>query len=78
MINISSLEFGYHNNGFKLRMPELTIEKGEKIALIGYGGLTLGGMIIFKRCIIKTEYLILLVAFIFFGLSLHRRRTSSL
>ena len=38
MINISSLEFGYHNNGFKLRMPELTIEKGEKIALIGPNG----------------------------------------
>ncbi len=38
MINISSLEFSYHNNGFKLRMPELTIEKGEKIALIGPNG----------------------------------------
>ena len=42
----------------------------ENVTYICYGGLTLCGMIIFKRCIIKTEYLILLVAFIFFGLSL--------
>jgi len=38
MINIISLEFGYHYNGFKLRIPELSIEKGEKIALIGPNG----------------------------------------
>lgn len=38
MININSLEYCYYNNGFKLRIPELAIEKGEKIALIGPNG----------------------------------------
>jgi hypothetical protein len=42
----------------------------EKITFIGYGVLTLCGMITFKKCIIETEFLILLLAFIFFGLSL--------
>lgn len=42
----------------------------EKIVFIGYGGLILCWMVMFKKCILKTEYLILLIAFGFFGLSL--------
>jgi len=42
----------------------------EKITFIGYGGLLLCGLMLFKECILKTEYLILLIALGFFGLSL--------
>ena len=42
----------------------------EKMTFIGYGGLILCGMMMFKECILKTEYLILLIALGFFGLSL--------
>lgn len=42
----------------------------EKVVFIGYAGLILCGMVMFKKCILKTEYLILLIAVGFFGLSL--------
>lgn len=42
----------------------------EKIVIMGYGTLILFGLIKFRKCILKTEYLILLVAIGFFGLSL--------
>ena len=42
----------------------------EKIVIMGYGTLTLFGLIKFRKCILKTEFLILLVAIGFFGLSL--------
>jgi len=42
----------------------------EKVAFLGYGGLIIGWMVIFRKCIRRTEYLILLTALVFFGLSL--------
>ena len=42
----------------------------EKIVFLGYGGLMIFWMVTFKKCILKTEYLILLIALGFFGLSL--------
>ncbi len=42
----------------------------EKITYLGYFGLILWGGVVFKECILKTEYLILLIAFGFFGLSM--------
>lgn len=38
MILIKSLEYSYHNDGFKLKIPELSIKRGEKVALIGPNG----------------------------------------
>jgi putative ABC transport system ATP-binding protein len=38
MINIRSLDFHYHDNGFKLSIPELSVKKGEKVAVIGPNG----------------------------------------
>jgi putative ABC transport system ATP-binding protein len=38
MIEIHSLKFSYHNNGFHLSIPELTVKKGEKAAVIGPSG----------------------------------------
>ena len=42
----------------------------EKIVIMGYGTLLLFGLIRFRKCILKTEFLILLVAIGLFGLSL--------
>jgi hypothetical protein len=42
----------------------------EKIVFLGYGGLMICWMVTFRKCILKTEYLILLIALGFFGLSL--------
>lgn len=42
----------------------------EKIVIMGYGTLILFGLIKFRKCILKTEFLILLAAIGFFGLSL--------
>jgi len=42
----------------------------EKIVFIGYGGLILCGMMMFKKCILETEYLVLIIALGFFGLAL--------
>jgi hypothetical protein len=42
----------------------------EKIVFIGYAGLILWGTVVFWKDILKTEYLILLIALGFFGLSL--------
>ncbi|MHC4206525.1 MAG: ABC transporter ATP-binding protein, partial [Planctomycetota bacterium] len=38
MIEIHSLKFSYHNNGFRLSIPELMVKKGEKAAVIGPSG----------------------------------------
>ena len=38
MIEINSLKFSYHNNGFSLSIPELKVKKGEKAAVIGPSG----------------------------------------
>jgi putative ABC transport system ATP-binding protein len=38
MININSICFSYGNNGFELTIPEFSVEKGEKVALIGTSG----------------------------------------
>lgn len=38
MINIRSLRFSYQKNGFHLNIPELTVQKCEKIAVIGPSG----------------------------------------
>jgi putative ABC transport system ATP-binding protein len=38
MIEINSLKFSYPNNGFRLSIPELTVKKGEKAAVIGPSG----------------------------------------
>lgn len=38
MINIRSLRFSYQKNGFHLNIPELTVKKCEKIAVIGPSG----------------------------------------
>ena len=42
----------------------------EKLTYLGYFGLILWIAMAFKKCILKTEYLILLIAFGFFGLSI--------
>lgn len=42
----------------------------EKVVTLGYGILTLGWMMVFRRFILKTEYLILLLALVFFALSI--------
>jgi hypothetical protein len=42
----------------------------EKIVYFFYGGLLLYGMMMFNKCILDTEYLILLIAVGFFGLSI--------
>lgn len=42
----------------------------EKITYLGYFGLILWVAVAFRKCILKTEYLILLIAFGFFGLSI--------
>ena len=42
----------------------------EKIVIMGYGTLVIIGFINFRKCILKTKFLILLVAIGFFGLSL--------
>lgn len=47
-----------------------TILGKEEIVFSVYGCLILCGIVIFKRCILKTKYLTLLIAFGFFGLSL--------
>ncbi len=39
MIQISELEFSYGSMDFQLRVPELEIERGEKVALVGPSGL---------------------------------------
>jgi ABC-type lipoprotein export system ATPase subunit len=38
MIAIRSILFSYGHNGFCLNMPELSVEKGEKVAVIGPNG----------------------------------------
>ncbi len=38
LINIKSLEFSYGTDSFKLSVPQLTINKAEKIAIIGPSG----------------------------------------
>ena len=38
MISISNLEFSYREGGFKLHMPELSIEDGATVAVIGPSG----------------------------------------
>lgn len=38
MINISALELSYSNDGFRLSIPQLTINKSEKVAIIGPSG----------------------------------------
>lgn len=42
----------------------------EKLLFMGYGLLILWGLAAFKRCIFETDYFLLLVSFIFFGLAL--------
>jgi len=49
----------------------------EKIIFPGYAGLIFFGIVKFKKCILKTEYLILLIALVFFGLSLFIDRFQS-
>ena len=38
MINIRSLEFHYRYGEFRLRVPEFTVAKSEKVAVIGPSG----------------------------------------
>jgi len=38
MIEVSNIRFHYRNNGFQLNIPELFIQPGEKVALIGPSG----------------------------------------
>ncbi len=38
MIKISQLEFGYRSGDFQLRIPELSIERGSTVAVIGPSG----------------------------------------
>ena len=38
MIEITSLKFGYPSSEFRLEMPELTVDRGEKVAVIGPSG----------------------------------------
>ncbi|MCP3952590.1 MAG: hypothetical protein GY697_10305, partial [Desulfobacterales bacterium] len=47
----------------------LYLGMSEKIFYVGYAGLILYGMVKFKRCTLKTEYVLLLIALLFFGLS---------
>ena len=39
MIQVSDLEFSYGSSDFRLRIPELAIDRGEKVAIIGPSGL---------------------------------------
>ena len=41
----------------------------QKFVLLGYMGLTLVGIVVFRKSILGTEYLLLLIALGFFGLS---------
>jgi putative ABC transport system ATP-binding protein len=38
MITISSIRFSYNQNGFCLNIPQLSVQKGEKVAVIGPSG----------------------------------------
>lgn len=38
MLSINALEFHYPESGFRLRVPELHVEEGEKVAVIGPSG----------------------------------------
>lgn len=38
MINVRHLKFRYHRNAFMLAIPELVVERGEKVAIIGPNG----------------------------------------
>jgi putative ABC transport system ATP-binding protein len=38
MINICSIRFSYSQNGFCLNIPQLSVQKGEKVAVIGPSG----------------------------------------
>lgn len=38
MIEVSNIHFNYRNNGFQLNIPNLSIQLGEKVALIGPSG----------------------------------------
>ena len=38
MIHISNLRFNYPNGGFRLAIPELAIDDGERVAVIGPSG----------------------------------------
>jgi ABC-type lipoprotein export system ATPase subunit len=38
MIRIEQLEFAYERNGFRLSIPELQVDSGEKVAVIGPSG----------------------------------------
>jgi hypothetical protein len=42
----------------------------ETVLFVAYGGLVLGGVITFRKCILETEYLLLFISLGFFGLSL--------
>ena len=48
----------------------LDFDVSESVVFIGYAGMIFFWMIAFKGCILKTEYFILLIALVFFGLSL--------
>ena len=39
MIQVSDLEFNYGSSDFQLRIPELSINRGEKVAIVGPSGL---------------------------------------
>lgn len=39
MIQVSDLEFSYGSSDFQLRIPDLSIDRGEKVAIIGPSGL---------------------------------------
>ncbi len=39
MIRVSDLEFNYGSSDFRLRIPELSIDQGEKVAIVGPSGL---------------------------------------
>ena len=39
MIQVSDLEFNYGSSDFQLRIPELAIDQGEKVAIVGPSGL---------------------------------------
>ena len=38
MIQVSDLEFNYGSSDFQLRIPELAIDQGEKVAIVGPSG----------------------------------------
>ncbi|HUP77733.1 MAG TPA: ATP-binding cassette domain-containing protein, partial [Pirellula sp.] len=38
MIQVNDLEFNYGSSDFQLRIPELAIDQGEKVAIIGPSG----------------------------------------